>query len=156
MREASFLYAELVTMGAPMGFCDVGGGLAVDYEACRRLLELKRRRKEHDTWWFMRGERVLGSDMKHSTGCNIGVCHTDARFRFGAACSVADRSGSRMRAETLCTGTSVVMQGTATDASASLNYSLQNYANDVVAALQVCINSAASPIQCVPACSALL
>ena len=29
------------------------------------------------------------------------------------------------------------MQGTATDASASLNYSLQNYANDVVAALQV-------------------
>ena len=31
MREASFLYAELVTMGAPMGFCDVGGGLAVDY-----------------------------------------------------------------------------------------------------------------------------
>ena len=33
MREASFLYAELVTMGAPMGFCDVGGGLAVDYEA---------------------------------------------------------------------------------------------------------------------------
>ena len=32
MREASFLYAELVTMGAPMGFCDVGGGLAVDYE----------------------------------------------------------------------------------------------------------------------------
>ncbi len=34
MREASFLYAELVTMGAPMGFCDVGGGLAVDYEVC--------------------------------------------------------------------------------------------------------------------------
>jgi len=37
MREASFLYAELVTMGAPMGFCDVGGGLAVDYEVCARM-----------------------------------------------------------------------------------------------------------------------
>lgn len=32
MREASFLYAELASLGAPMGFCDVGGGLAIDYE----------------------------------------------------------------------------------------------------------------------------
>ena len=32
------------------------------------------------------------------------------------------------------------MQGTATDATASLNYTIQNYANDVVAALQdVCL-----------------
>ena len=32
------------------------------------------------------------------------------------------------------------IQGTATDATASLNYTIQNYANDVVAALQdVCI-----------------
>lgn len=32
MREASFLYAELAGLGAPMQFCDVGGGLAIDYE----------------------------------------------------------------------------------------------------------------------------
>ena len=32
MREASFLYAELAGFGAPMRFCDVGGGLAIDYE----------------------------------------------------------------------------------------------------------------------------
>ena len=37
MREASFLYAELVSMGAPMGFCDVGGGLAVDYDVSSGL-----------------------------------------------------------------------------------------------------------------------
>ncbi|KAL6771085.1 hypothetical protein ACKKBF_B33855 [Auxenochlorella protothecoides x Auxenochlorella symbiontica] len=32
MREASFLYAELVKMGAGLRFLDVGGGLAVDYD----------------------------------------------------------------------------------------------------------------------------
>lgn len=32
MREASFLYAELVGMGAAMRFIDCGGGLAVDYD----------------------------------------------------------------------------------------------------------------------------
>ena len=37
MREASFLYAELVGLGAPLAFADVGGGLAIDYEARRRL-----------------------------------------------------------------------------------------------------------------------
>ena len=33
MREASFLYAELLALGAAMTTVDVGGGLAVDYEA---------------------------------------------------------------------------------------------------------------------------
>lgn len=32
MREASYLYAELVQMGAAMRFIDVGGGLAIDYD----------------------------------------------------------------------------------------------------------------------------
>ncbi|KAI8463251.1 MAG: arginine decarboxylase [Monoraphidium minutum] len=32
MRESSFLYAELVKMGAGMKYIDVGGGLAVDYD----------------------------------------------------------------------------------------------------------------------------
>ncbi|KAL4430340.1 hypothetical protein ABPG77_002146 [Micractinium sp. CCAP 211/92] len=32
MREASFLYAELVQMGAAMSYIDCGGGLAVDYD----------------------------------------------------------------------------------------------------------------------------
>ena len=32
MREASFLYAELVTMGAAMRYIDVGGGLGIDYD----------------------------------------------------------------------------------------------------------------------------
>jgi hypothetical protein len=32
MREASFLYAELVQMGAGMAYIDCGGGLAVDYD----------------------------------------------------------------------------------------------------------------------------
>ena len=40
MREASFLYAELVSMGAPMSFCDVGGGLAVDYEVSTHRIML--------------------------------------------------------------------------------------------------------------------
>ena len=31
MREASQMYAELVRLGAPMGYIDVGGGLGVDY-----------------------------------------------------------------------------------------------------------------------------
>ncbi|KAK9843109.1 hypothetical protein WJX74_007147 [Apatococcus lobatus] len=32
MREASFLYAELVTLGAAMRYIDVGGGLGIDYD----------------------------------------------------------------------------------------------------------------------------
>ncbi|KAK9830421.1 hypothetical protein WJX72_011676 [[Myrmecia] bisecta] len=32
MREASFLFAELVLMGADMKFVDVGGGLGIDYD----------------------------------------------------------------------------------------------------------------------------
>lgn len=32
MREASFLYAELVQLGAAMRYIDCGGGLAVDYD----------------------------------------------------------------------------------------------------------------------------
>jgi arginine decarboxylase len=35
MREASQLYVELVKMGCPMGYIDVGGGLAVDYDGSR-------------------------------------------------------------------------------------------------------------------------
>ena len=31
MRESSQMYAELVRLGAPMGYIDVGGGLGVDY-----------------------------------------------------------------------------------------------------------------------------
>ena len=32
MSEAAYLYAELVHMGAAMQFCDVGGGLGIDYD----------------------------------------------------------------------------------------------------------------------------
>jgi arginine decarboxylase-like protein len=32
MSEASYLYAELVHMGANMRYVDVGGGLAIDYD----------------------------------------------------------------------------------------------------------------------------
>ncbi len=35
LREAAHLYVELVRMGAPMGYFDVGGGLAVDYDGSR-------------------------------------------------------------------------------------------------------------------------
>eukprot|EP00850_Spirogloea_muscicola_P006747 SM000032S12131 [mRNA] locus=s32:612951:616829:- [translate_table: standard] len=35
MREASNLYCELVLMGAQMGYCDVGGGLGVDYDGTK-------------------------------------------------------------------------------------------------------------------------
>jgi len=35
MREASQLYCELVKMGAAMGYLDVGGGLAVDYDGSK-------------------------------------------------------------------------------------------------------------------------
>lgn len=35
LREATQLYAELVQMGAPMGYFDVGGGLAVDYDGSK-------------------------------------------------------------------------------------------------------------------------
>lgn len=35
MREAAQIYVELVKMGATMGFLDVGGGLAVDYDGSK-------------------------------------------------------------------------------------------------------------------------
>ena len=35
LREASRLYTELVKLGAPMGYLDVGGGLAVDYDGSK-------------------------------------------------------------------------------------------------------------------------
>ena len=35
MREAAHLYVELVRMGAAMGYLDVGGGLAVDYDGSK-------------------------------------------------------------------------------------------------------------------------
>jgi len=35
MREAAQLYCELVKMGAAMGYLDVGGGLAVDYDGSK-------------------------------------------------------------------------------------------------------------------------
>ncbi len=35
MREASQIYVELVKMGCAMGFIDVGGGLAVDYDGSK-------------------------------------------------------------------------------------------------------------------------
>jgi arginine decarboxylase len=35
MREAGQIYVELVKMGAEMGFIDVGGGLAVDYDGSK-------------------------------------------------------------------------------------------------------------------------
>lgn len=35
MQEAAYLFAELVSMGAPMAYLDVGGGLAVDYDGSK-------------------------------------------------------------------------------------------------------------------------
>lgn len=35
LREATRLYTELVRIGAPMGYLDVGGGLGVDYDGSR-------------------------------------------------------------------------------------------------------------------------
>ena len=35
LREAGQLYVELVKLGAPMGYLDVGGGLAVDYDGSK-------------------------------------------------------------------------------------------------------------------------
>ncbi|MEO1620738.1 MAG: biosynthetic arginine decarboxylase, partial [Cyanobacteria bacterium J06632_3] len=35
MREASQIYVELVELGAPMGYLDVGGGLGVDYDGSK-------------------------------------------------------------------------------------------------------------------------
>ena len=39
LREASRLYTELVRLGAPMGYFDVGGGLGVDYDGSRTSYE---------------------------------------------------------------------------------------------------------------------
>lgn len=56
MREASFLFAELASLGAPMRFFDCGGGLAIDYEVlspseseppqCSQLEPLRRDARE--------------------------------------------------------------------------------------------------------------
>jgi arginine decarboxylase len=35
LKEASQIYVELVNLGAPMGYLDVGGGLAVDYDGSK-------------------------------------------------------------------------------------------------------------------------
>ncbi len=35
LKEASQIYGELVKLGAPMGYLDVGGGLAVDYDGSK-------------------------------------------------------------------------------------------------------------------------
>ena len=35
LQEMGHLYGELVKLGAPMGYLDVGGGLGVDYDGCR-------------------------------------------------------------------------------------------------------------------------
>ncbi|WP_404788662.1 biosynthetic arginine decarboxylase [Altericista sp. CCNU0014] len=35
LKEASQIYVELVKLGAPMGYLDVGGGLAVDYDGSK-------------------------------------------------------------------------------------------------------------------------
>ena len=35
LREASHVYVELIRMGAPMGYLNVGGGLAVDYDGSK-------------------------------------------------------------------------------------------------------------------------
>jgi len=39
LREATRIYTELVRMGAPMGYLDVGGGLGVDYDGSRTNFE---------------------------------------------------------------------------------------------------------------------
>jgi len=39
LREAGKIYVELVAMGAPMGYLDVGGGLAVDYDGSKTNFE---------------------------------------------------------------------------------------------------------------------
>lgn len=35
MQEAAYMYAELQSMGAPMAYLDVGGGLAIDYDGSK-------------------------------------------------------------------------------------------------------------------------
>ncbi|MBL91335.1 MAG: arginine decarboxylase [Myxococcales bacterium] len=35
IKESAYIYSELVNMGAPMGYLDVGGGLGVDYDGTR-------------------------------------------------------------------------------------------------------------------------
>jgi len=39
LREATRIYTELVRMGAPMGYLDVGGGVGVDYDGSRTNFE---------------------------------------------------------------------------------------------------------------------
>ena len=39
LREAARVYTELVRLGAPMGFFDVGGGLGVDYDGSRTTFD---------------------------------------------------------------------------------------------------------------------
>ena len=35
MQEAAYMFAELQSMGAPMKYLDVGGGLAIDYDGSK-------------------------------------------------------------------------------------------------------------------------
>ena len=35
MQEAAYIFAELQSMGAPMTYLDVGGGLAIDYDGSK-------------------------------------------------------------------------------------------------------------------------
>lgn len=35
MQEAAYMLAELTSMGAPMAYLDVGGGLAIDYDGTK-------------------------------------------------------------------------------------------------------------------------
>ena len=35
MQEAAYMFAELVLMGAPMAYLDVGGGLGIDYDGSK-------------------------------------------------------------------------------------------------------------------------
>lgn len=35
MQEAAYMFAELKSMGAPMSYLDVGGGLAIDYDGSK-------------------------------------------------------------------------------------------------------------------------
>jgi arginine decarboxylase len=48
LREATRLYVELVSMGAPMGMMDVGGGIGVDYDGSRTTFESSRNYTEEE------------------------------------------------------------------------------------------------------------
>ena len=48
LREATRLYVELVSMGAPMGMMDVGGGIGIDYDGSRTTFESSRNYTEEE------------------------------------------------------------------------------------------------------------